>query len=264
MRSIWVPALLAVLLSGCTTLPNGRGWGQDATLFPGFKKIGHAALNSLRDPDVWIPVVGTAVFSIDDWDENVSIWATDHAPIFGTPENAGTASDYLKASLIVAAGTTALLTPSGEDPKTWTMSKFKGLTVETAAFFSTSRLTNDIKRWSGRHRPNGDEGSFPSMHSSQAHVSSKLAIRNLESLPLSERARTYYATGFRTLAAMTAWARIEKNKHYPSDVLVGAALGNFLGGFIQEAFMGLEDEEYLKLTFIPTEDGPIYLLRIKL
>lgn len=258
-----MPALLAVLLSGCATLPNGRGWGQDATLFPGFKKIAIAAVDSLQSPDVWIPVVGAAVFSIGDLDEDVSKWATEHAPVFGTPEIAGMASDYLKGSLIAVAGTTALLTPSGEDPKTWTISKFKGLTVETAAFLATSRSTNDIKRWSGRHRPNGDLGSFPSMHSSQAHVFSTLAIRNLESLPLSNRSRAYYATGFRSLAAMTAWARIEKNMHYPTDVLIGAALGNFLGRFIHDAFMGLDSEEDLDFTFVPEEDGLIYLARLK-
>ena len=65
------------------------------------------------------------------------------------------------------------------------------------------------------------------------------------------------------MAAMTAWARIEKNWHYPTDVLVGAALGNFLGGFIHNAFMGLDGEGDLEFAFVPTEDGPIYLVRIK-
>ena len=33
-----------------------------------------------------------------------------------------------------------------------------------------------------------------------------------------------------------AWARVESGAHYPSDVLAGAALGNFTTLFIQEAF----------------------------
>jgi membrane-associated phospholipid phosphatase len=40
------------------------------------------------------------------------------------------------------------------------------------------------------------------------------------------------------LTAGTAWARVEAQKHYPSDVLAGAALGHFLGSFLNDIFIG--------------------------
>ena len=43
-----------------------------------------------------------------------------------------------------------------------------------------------------------------------------------------------------TLAAATAWARVEAEKHYPADVLAGAAPGHFLTTVIHDSMMGLD------------------------
>lgn len=40
-----------------------------------------------------------------------------------------------------------------------------------------------------------------------------------------------------TLAVGTAWARVEADVHYPSDVLTGLALGHFIAAFFNEAFL---------------------------
>ncbi len=47
-------------------------------------------------------------------------------------------------------------------------------------------------------------------------------------------------TSFRAIAWGTAWARVEGGKHYPSDVLFGAALGNFVAIFVRDAFLPAE------------------------
>ena len=48
--------------------------------------------------------------------------------------------------------------------------------------------------------------------------------------------------GLYGLAGTTAWARIEAEKHFPSDVLAGAALGNFFARFFYGAFVGFSSE----------------------
>jgi membrane-associated phospholipid phosphatase len=59
-------------------------------------------------------------------------------------------------------------------------------------------------------------------------------------------------------AAATAWARVEANKHYPSDVLAGAAIGHFLTAFIHDSFLGLPEESYLfHLEFAPVKKGAL-------
>jgi TctA family transporter len=44
-------------------------------------------------------------------------------------------------------------------------------------------------------------------------------------------------------------------KHYPSDVLVGYALGHFFRAFINDAFLGLEDKETPQLAIEPSRKG---------
>ena len=57
------------------------------------------------------------------------------------------------------------------------------------------------------------------------------------------------------IAAGTAWARIEAGEHYPSDVLVGYALGHFFSAFIQDAFLGLDTKEGPFITVTPSKKG---------
>jgi len=49
------------MFTGCSTLANGRGWEQDATLFPGWDRVGKAALNAAFEPETWVPAAGAAV-----------------------------------------------------------------------------------------------------------------------------------------------------------------------------------------------------------
>lgn len=250
--------------SGCGTLPNGRGWGEDATLFPDGERVKKAAINSLKDPDTWVPAAGAAVFSIGDWDERVSEWAYEKTPVFGSEENAQKASDVLLMTTAAGAVGSALLTPSGNEPWPWAVSKLKGLAVEGGALWSTTLATQSLKRWTGRERPNGmSDMSFPSMHSAHAFGFSKLALLNLESLPLTRRERLYLAVGLRTTATLTAWARIESHMHYPRDVLAGAALGSFITRFIHDAFLGLDTNRSVEFAVAPGDRGLYYLLRFK-
>jgi hypothetical protein len=125
---VFAGGMMALLLSaGCGTLTNGRSWGQDA-VFPGdLKNISRAAHDAFFDLQTLIPAAGALIFAIDDFDDRVSDWASDHNPIFGSDENAQDASDVLRNVLLAEFFVTALATPSGDDPKKWAYAKSKGL-----------------------------------------------------------------------------------------------------------------------------------------
>jgi membrane-associated phospholipid phosphatase len=40
-----------------------------------------------------------------------------------------------------------------------------------------------------------------------------------------------------SIAAGTAWARVEAEKHYPSDVLAALAVGNFVATLFNDTFL---------------------------
>lgn len=237
---------LAILISAahlcaCGTLPSGEGWGEEATIAPGWERVGTAAREAAADPWVWGPLVGAAVFQIDNWDREVSDWAREDTPVFGSQTSAEQWSDDLRKASAHIHHATLLLTPSGDQPREWLWNKAKGAMVQIAAVSATSELTVEFKDAFGRERPNGLAlESFPSGHTSSSAVHTRLASRNLRSLDISPRARTVADVGLYALTIGTSWARIEAGWHYPSDTLAGMALGNFLASFINDAFLGLD------------------------
>lgn len=245
-------SLIILLTAGCGTLQNGQRWGEDVTLLPGSDRIESAASSAVRELATWIPAVGAAVISIAKFDHRVSNWASEKTPVFGSMDRAGKASDALDAAAGVGWFLTALAAPSGSDPGEWVVSKAKGFAVEYAALGATGGATRMIKGWAGRERPDGsDRNSFPSGHSSHTFASAMLAQRNIESLSISLAGRWMLDTVFTSLAVGTAWARVEAKKHFPSDVLAGAALGSFLSAFLHDAFMGLDQGTDMAVSIQP-------------
>ena len=119
--------------------------------------------------------------------------------------------------------------------------KAKGFGVGLAAELTTDELTEVLKTVTGRLRPNGiGHSSFPFGHASTAAVSGTLASDNIDSLNISQGSRLALEGLAAALTVGTAYARVEARQHFPSDVLAGAALGHFIGGFADGAFLGVE------------------------
>ncbi len=249
-------ALMAIMtLSGCGTLPDGRLWGADATLAPGWERIRTSAIEAARDPWVWGPLAGAAVFQVDNWDHRVSDWAQDHTPVFGSQDDAEQWSDYLRDASEWANYLTIVATPGGSDTGQWVAAKARGVLVQAAAASATNFATGELKSTFDRERPNGaDRESMPSGHTSESAVHTRLASRNLASIDMDPGTRRALDVGLAALTIGTSWARIEAGWHYPSDTLVGMALGNFIGSFVNDAFLGLQDSR-VSVAFAPQPDG---------
>ncbi|MDN5849596.1 MAG: phosphatase PAP2 family protein [Nitrococcus sp.] len=214
-------------------MPGHPAWGEDARLLPGWEAVGRAARRAATNPLTWAPILTAGVLTIGDLDNDLSDWAADNAPLFG--EHAASISDGLKDAGTVAYAVTALIAPSGEH---WVVNKLGGLAVGVAAISATRLLTDATKQASSRERPNGeDDQSFPSGHASSAAVHTTLAIENLDYVAMPAWARRGSSIALHTLAGATGWARVEAEKHYVSDVLIGFALGHFIGRFMHEAFL---------------------------
>jgi membrane-associated phospholipid phosphatase len=78
-------------------------------------------------------------------------------------------------------------------------------------------LTKLLKEIVGERRPDGDNGnSFPSEHA---------ALCVAAAIFIEREHRRRIGTAAWALAAGIGLARIESKRHYPSDVLAGAAIG---------------------------------------
>jgi membrane-associated phospholipid phosphatase len=138
--------------------------------------------------------------------------------------------------------------------------KAKGLSVELGAELVTAGVTEGLKNATDRERPSGGDKGFPSDHSSAAFTNAVLANRNLQYLSMSDNLRIALEIGNYALASATAWARVEANGHWLSDVFAGAAIGYFFGAFLHDGFMGLPEENPAQVKVIPMHGGAMLAL----
>ncbi len=258
-----LPLLAVCLAAGCASLPDEHRWGEDATYRPGWERVRLSAIDAVRDPRVWIPVVGAGVLQIGDMDEEIAEWAVEHTPVFGSPRSADDWSDGLRVASALAYHASVLAAPSGADRARRFENKAKGYLVGMTAVAATTFTTQQLKTGVGRERPNGrDDESFPSGHASTTAAFARLASRNLRYIGTGDRTRHALDLGLGGITVATAWARVESGEHFPSDTLFGIALGNFLAAFVNDAFLGTERSGTgVHLATVP--DGALLAWRVR-
>ena len=263
-RVPWSFVLICVFVSllgaGCGTLQNGRGWGEDAFSSPTLEKIGQSAYRALVDWQTLVPAAGALIFTIDHFDTRVSDWASQNHPVFGSESGARRASDILLGGTFVEAIGTSFATPSGEDSKDWEIAKAKGFGVELLAFGATGGTVILLRKTTQRTAPDGRKDQFPSGHETLGVGNLTLSNRNLDYIPMSDEVRIPIQAGNIAYGALLGWARVEARGHYPTDVLVGAALGHFINAFIYDAFMNLPESKNFGISVSPQRGGALFSL----
>lgn len=242
-------------LGGCAGMPRSGGWGGDATLTPGWQRVGDAALAAAKDPYTWVPAVSAAALQIGNLDNRIADWANKNTPVFGSRRSAADASDMLvEANLALYLGS-GLAAPAPADGD-WLGAKARGFAAGAAAIFATSGVTTGLKALSRRRRPLGTgRASFPSGHASFAGVTDRLTFETLGWYDMAPPLRTAAGAGLTGLALMTGWARVEAGKHHPADVLAGAALGNFFAVFFTKGFLDPATTHHVALGVSSEGDG---------
>jgi len=235
-------AVTAMGVGGCAAAPR-LSWAR----------VGESAMAAVASPLVWVPTAGALTLQIDDWDREVSDWAADHNPLFGSEDNAQDASDALRSTAQLTLVVAALVTPTGENYTYDRERKVWDVGVGAGAVFATRSATGGIKKWTGRTRPDASsDRSFPSGHASHAAVTSTLALRYVDYVPTPVWVDTLARGTLVTLPYATGWARVEARRHFPADVLAGIALGNFFGVFANEL---LELDGNTGISFAPANGG---------
>jgi hypothetical protein len=217
--------------------PVSRAGAHDfaaASVWPSGEQWRAASTRAVRDPRTWLPAVGAVVVAIGGWDAKVSRWATSNTPVFGSSESALRASDDLRlASHIFMIGS-GLLPGGGEG--VWG-GRLERMGWEHAGAITASLVTLAVKVAAGRSRPDGsDRLSFPSGHSSRAFAYAAATMQNFSDVQMRGELRFAGGATAELLAAGTGWARVEAGVHYPTDILIGASLGNAVSVIFCELF----------------------------
>jgi membrane-associated phospholipid phosphatase len=253
----WMGAIaisFAIAAGGCALAPGQQPFGAH---LPNLGRLGEAALVAVKAPGTWVPLAGAALLTIDDFDEDLSDWAREHQPLFG--DDANDLSHDMKDATLALWFASALAAPS----ESW-QAKAGGIGTGAATLFVEGRVIEGLKDVVERERPDGsNDRSMPSGHASAVAARTLLTRANLEKIAMPGWARTSADVGLYGIAFATSWARVEAGKHYPTDVLVGYAIGNFIAAFAQHAFLESGDVG-VRLSFTPVDDGGYLTLTVPL
>ncbi len=255
-RRALLPILLILAVSAVSV---AAGAPEKKSFWPSGAAWSRAARNGLRHPGTWVPAGAAAVIAIGGWDQEISDWAVENTPVFGSVENAATWSDRLRAASDLGMIGTALGVHADEHP--WRLRGKTLLVEEVGAIVSTS-VTALLKSATDRERPDGsDEQSFPSGHATRAFAYVAASWRNLRATRLGPRWQLGIGAGLETLAAGTAWARVEAQAHFPTDVLIGAAVGNYVALLFHDAFLGAPENVAISVDVDPDHPSLTVALR---
>jgi len=226
-------------IGGCACLAAAIALCAPVSAHADGARTSAALRTALRDPGTWIPAVAALVVALSGCDHPISDRAMDWAPVFGTKDEALDASDVLRdVSYFEMIATSPMPEGASSSVDRWSETIF----AEHAGLLTASAVTWALKRTIGRERPNGmNRHSFPSGHATRAFAARGAITYNLDRSTLADPARITADVAFSLAAVGTAWARVEGGAHHASDVLAGAAIGNFFGRFFAEA-LGPEDD----------------------
>lgn len=227
--------LCLLVFNNCATTRGSREVCALWNWWPSNDEWHNALVNAGNHPGTWIPIFGAAVISAGGWDQDISDWAVKERPIFGSHNAAQDASGMLCSSAHIGMIVTSLTVPSNDN--LWLFSLTKRIVWEHVGVFTATSLTDPIKRYTDRDRPHGGKRSFPSWHATRTASYVGMGNRNIK---LAKVSTPYHCSAqfvLTSLVAVAGWARIEAREHYPTDVLFGAALGNFIAILVHDAFL---------------------------
>jgi membrane-associated phospholipid phosphatase len=179
--------------------------------------------NVVRDyltaPPVLLPAtLAAAALAVAPWDHSIA-----HRYEDGKSHDTS-AGDATLVVLVAGSVGTAILAPGPG------RSAESGFWNQAEAFALTNAVTSGLKVAVGRHRPGSSSStSFPSGHAANAFAAATLLYRDagpLVGVP------AFAAAGYVGLS------RVQGSRHFPSDVLAGAAVGSLCAGVVDALHFG--------------------------
>lgn len=155
-----------------------------------------------------VPVAAVG-FAMMPADHAISRRVSEGMPNFGT-----SADDYLRFVPLATQLTMSLSGVKGRSNSRWQV-----LATDAMATAMMGAMVYGMKYTVDRTRPNGERGSFPSGHTATAFMGATLLAHEY-----GHKSVWVPIAGY-SVATATGVLRILNNKHYASDVLVGAAIG---------------------------------------
>lgn len=217
MKHIYIPVLIMfgfLQAEESDRLASFSNWMKSAPAY-----FGTGLSNTVNDRTNQF-ILGGAILSAGiayNYDNRVQTYFQTHKPLPKDLSRFGDHYGFKWAPVIL--GTSILGTSWVKNDHRLTV--FRKLEFATAAISVNAAVTYFLKYTVGRERPNGENNrSFPSGHTSNSFVTAAVA---------HELFGNTVGTAAYLSAVIVGISRINDNKHYLSDVLVGAGIGTAIG-----------------------------------
>ncbi len=241
--------------SGCSTMQKLANDDRRLTITPTWHRITEAANRAISDPGTIIPAAAAIAVAMTGKDREWALDAYKNHYLFGNDDDAHLQSERGREFLYLLMASTAFAAEPVTDENRYTEGALLA-TTEFATISATTLATRILKKNISRKIPNydptkPDDESFPSNHATEPFAAAAVIRRNLDRADISEGWKnTINGISYFTASA-ASWARIEMGLHYPTDQLLSAAVGNFVGLFVHDAFI-LNPK--LSLTLVPDRE----------
>ncbi|MFL5785237.1 MAG: phosphatase PAP2 family protein [Bacteriovoracaceae bacterium] len=245
------------ILSSCSLFTKKGDWGKNALWPIEGSRIKNALVKNATSPHVWAPAGSALIIHWGGYDNKISNWAVKESPVYNNTKNADKWSDDLNDVLKYEMFLTPLLTASSDEGTAgeWLVRKGKGYVVVGISSRVSDYAHDYLADQVARERPNhADRRSFPSGHATQAGTRNTITRNNLAATPMSRDLRTGINSANSVMAAGVLWARVEGQRHYPSDVLGGYAIGSFLSGVFYDSLINYEVDHPETFAVLPAKD----------
>lgn len=242
---------------GVLTLLCGSSltWQTQAAPLFSWERLSDASVRAAREPSTWAPLAAATVIAGGHWDKQWQRSAGKHQYVFGQDAE-DMSNSLLGASTLLYGVSMLMAAPPDQDlgeALEWKASNVGVLLADKAL---VDGIVGEWKTRSGRDRPDGvADDSFPSKHSATTATQTTLTRRNLDYIDMNPGMRQLAKVGLYGIDGLTGIARIEADKHYPTDILVGMALGNFLANFSYNLFLEQPAPESYSFSLLPTQEG---------
>jgi len=105
-----------------------------------------------------------------------------------------------------------------------------GVIQFSETYAAATAITFGLKYSINEKRPNGEEHSFPSFHTSSSFAAASF---------IQNRYGWFYGAPAYLASSLVGWSRIESREHWAKDVVGGAVIGAAAGFFFTKPYKGV-------------------------
>ena len=233
---------LTASLVATVVLTMSAGCAQIKRSVPSMERVTDVTKVVIREPETWVPLTAAALIGIAGVDREISDWASENTPVFGSQETADNRSDDIRNLLIAGMAATSAFAPVPvvDDRNQYRVRRFAANALGGIASASVVEFGKVTVR---RDRPNDrNSESFPSGHSGGAFTAAVQIEQTLNETIEKPWLRKSIKVGTTGAASLVAWARVEAQEHFPVDVLVSAGFSNLIAKVFYQSLVNDDDQ----------------------